>query len=161
MEMRRNVFLGTIVCWALWLASCTSGGSGQTSAHNPGTLTGDVLGCPHTPSSARHWGMGSSEIEAAATGGRVWALVEGGIPVPAQRDVKIIWRVTGNGTLTLMAVNRAGESLRAEDVAAHDGSSWRRPGDEWGSAWNFPEPGCWDLHVERGTTVADVWLRAA
>jgi hypothetical protein len=91
----------------------------------------------------------------------VWALIEGGMPVLAMRHVKIIWRVTGEGPLVLVAVNRAGGALTANEVAAHGGSNWRRPGDEWGTEWTFPTTGCWNVHVERGELSGDIWLHVS
>ncbi|MFB9840476.1 hypothetical protein, partial [Actinoallomurus acaciae] len=41
---------------------------------------------------------------------------------------------------------------------AHGGSSYQRPGDEWGAGYRFDRPGCWDLHAVRGTATADVWI---
>jgi len=44
---------------------------------------------------------------------------------------------------------------------AHCGSTYRRPGQEWGAGYLFTQPGCWDLHAIRGNATADVWLNLA
>ncbi|MBE3560765.1 MAG: hypothetical protein IMW89_16320 [Ktedonobacteraceae bacterium] len=31
----------------------------------------------------------------------------------------------------------------------HASSTWHRPGQEWGTGFTLPRPGCWDLHVTR------------
>ena len=39
------------------------------------------------------------------------------------------------------------------------GSNWQRPGDEWGTTFDFPQPGCWQLQVTRGAGLtASVWI---
>ena len=42
---------------------------------------------------------------------------------------------------------------------AHGGSNWNKPGQEWGAGYVFTSPGCWDLHADRGSAYADVWIR--
>lgn len=165
--MRVKLLTLVILCSCLCLASCTSEGPGQVppksvadSSPSPATAA-SVPGCPHAPSASRPRQGGSSEIEATATGGTAWALVEGGTPVPVKDDFKIIWRVTGGGHLSLVAVDGARDTLRPLGVEPHSGSDWHRPGDEWGTAWNLPQPGCWDVHVERGSTTGDIWLIAS
>jgi hypothetical protein len=66
----------------------------------------------------------------------------------------------GQGDLRLSAVAPGGETIAPAEVKAHDGSNWKRPGDEWGSLFAFPKAGCWQLHAERGNEVADLWLIA-
>ncbi len=38
----------------------------------------------------------------------------------------------------------------------HGGSNWQRPGQEWGSGFNFPTPGCWTITVTRGVTTGTI-----
>jgi len=35
----------------------------------------------------------------------------------------------------------------------HTGSSFARPGDEWGTGFVLDAPGCWELEVQRGDVV--------
>ena len=46
---------------------------------------------------------------------------------------------------------------------AHNGSSYQRPGDEWGTGFRFPTSGCWHIRLTRTDSVGDVWfdVRAA
>ena len=39
------------------------------------------------------------------------------------------------------------------------GGNWNKPGQEWGAGYVFTTPGCWDLHADRGSAYADVWIR--
>jgi len=38
------------------------------------------------------------------------------------------------------------------------GSTWQRPGDEWGSSFRFDAPGCWQIHATRSDVNGDLWL---
>lgn len=71
---------------------------------------------------------------------------------------KIVWRMTGSGDFQIIAHGPAGQVLQPTDFTPHLGSSWQRPGDEWGSAFTFPASGCWDVHATRDNLVGDVWF---
>lgn len=93
------------------------------------------------------------------TGGSFYA--QTGQSVSADVESKIVLRVTGQGPLNLTAIGPDGQSITPKDLVAHTaGSSWDGivPGDEWGSFWVFPTPGCWDLHAVRGAVVGDVYV---
>jgi len=86
----------------------------------------------------------------------VWALVFN--PLEAHRDIKIVWRVTGAGAFQVRGYQPSGATVVPDRVQEHDGSTWQKPGDEWGTFFNFPAPGCWDLHVTRGESSGDLWI---
>ena len=44
-------------------------------------------------------------------------------------------------------------------IEQHGGSNYRRPGDEWGSGYRFPRPGCYRLTARRTVGSAEAWLR--
>ena len=107
------------------------------------------------------------EISATSEGDTVWALVEGPAvtrtrppTIVAGRPVKLIWRATGCGDLAVVAFDEAGLTLTSAQQA-HTGSTWIRPGDEWGSGFTFPHGGCWELLATRGGTRRRVWLVVA
>jgi hypothetical protein len=82
------------------------------------------------------------------------------LPARAGDQEKIVWRMTGAGALNLTAIGPDGERHRlAWGPAAHESSSWDKPGDEWGAGYVFSTPGCWDLRATRGHAAADVWIR--
>lgn len=101
------------------------------------------------------------EAHGIATNAQLWALIMSttGIPVTAKHEVKIVWRMTGSGEVHFTAY-----SLNGRQVAPiwgpdeHGGSNWNRPGEEWGTGFNFPVNGCWDIHVTRDGAAGDVWL---
>ncbi len=102
--------------------------------------------------------------EAHGTGANAefWALLmsTSGIPPAAKTDVKIVWRMTGEGDFNIVAIGPHGTKVSpTEGPTAHQGSNWNRPGDEWGTVFNFPADGCWDLHAIRDNAFGDVWLK--
>jgi hypothetical protein len=74
-------------------------------------------------------------------------------------DEKIVWRITGEGDeFYAQAQNETGTVLTPIWTEYHGGSSWQRPGQEWGTGFNFPEPGCWTITVTRGATEGEISL---
>ena len=100
------------------------------------------------------------EIQGAmSSDGEMWALLFFD-KAYAKEDLKIVWRITGSGKqFTVQARQENGTLISPtwgpED---HGGSSWERPGYEWGTGFNFPEPGCWTLTATRGTTTGEIRL---
>jgi hypothetical protein len=75
------------------------------------------------------------------------------------RQTKIVWRMAGSGDCRLAATAPDGSQVPPDWLAPHTGgSSWTRPGEEWGSGFTFRQTGCWDIHAERQATSGDVWL---
>jgi hypothetical protein len=87
---------------------------------------------------------------------------QNGLPVRSGTSVKIVWRMTGTGPLRLTAVSPVGHVLLPDfGPEIHAGSSWTCPGDEWGSAFTFHSPGCWDVQLTCSTVTGHVWLFVA
>lgn len=102
------------------------------------------------------------EAQGTGVNAELWALFmsTSGIPPVAKTDVKIVWRMTGEGDFNIVAIGPHGTKVSpTEGPTAHGGSNWNRPGDEWGSVFNFPLAGCWDLHATRDNAFGDVWLK--
>ena len=92
-------------------------------------------------------------------GGELWALPFFALPPKAGTSLKIVWRMTGQGTLRLSAIGPAGQIVGPDfGPEGHGGSNWSRPGDEWGSGFTFPVSGCWDLRAVRPSLAGDVYL---
>ena len=90
--------------------------------------------------------------------GEVWAL-----PfferAYANEDEKIVWRITGEGDhFQAQAQSEDGTVIQPIWIEYHGGSNWQRPGQEWGTGFNFPTPGCWTITVSRGETRAEISL---
>lgn len=101
------------------------------------------------------------EIQGVASHSELWALIQSttGVPPKAKSLVKIVWRMTGKGTFSLIALNSQGKHLLPDQGPdAHGGSNWIHPGDEWGSVFTFTAAGCWDIHASRDGSSGDIWL---
>lgn len=102
------------------------------------------------------------QVEGTGHGATLWGLLMFSHPLPARvgDQEKVVWRMTGTGLLSLEAIAPDGTRHRlAWGPAAHQGSNWDKPGDEWGAGYVFTAPGCWDLRAIRGDATADVWIR--
>lgn len=70
--------------------------------------------------------------------------------VPVSTDVKIVWRVTGHGGVKFYATGPSGNRVRPRwGPEPHADSTFRYPGQEWGTGFVFPVPGCWTIHIQR------------
>lgn len=77
----------------------------------------------------------------------------------AKEDEKIVWRITGEGdAFDAQAQSEDGTTIQPTWKEYHGGSSWQRPGQEWGTGFNFPTPGCWTITVARGETKGTISL---
>src|SRR5690348_15352566 len=104
------------------VAGCTSAPDQVSSAVPPA--------CPGTadlPPDAERQGVGD--------GATLWALFFGSRVVAGQ-EIKIVWRMTGTGDVTMTADGPGGRLLKPSwGPEAHGGSNYTRPGDEWGTGW--------------------------
>jgi hypothetical protein len=75
------------------------------------------------------------------------------------RPFKIVWRMQGSGDATFTSIAPDGTRHLPRELQAHGSSIWNRPGDEWGSTFDFTQAGCWQIHVERSNNSGDLWLR--
>lgn len=95
----------------------------------------------------------------------VWALfflkepLPAGEPIrlPANQEIKIAWRATGDGPMAIDAVGPDGQVVEPVwGPQGHAGSNWGRPGQEWSTGWVFPADGCWTFQVHRGDAEAQL-----
>ncbi|MET8990283.1 hypothetical protein ABZW49_32940 [Nonomuraea wenchangensis] len=106
-------------------------------------------------------GDGFPEVRGTGEGVELWGLLFGEVPVRRGVEVKIVWRMTGEGPLrkveaTLPDGARARLAWGPEE---HGGSNWQRPGQEWGTGFVFPKRGCWKVELTRDRGKGHVWLR--
>jgi hypothetical protein len=102
---------------------------------------------------------GIPEVRGISRRGTLWALLF--YPPPAKAGVteKIVLRMTGKGPIHLVGIGPDGQRITPTwGPEAHMGSSWTRPGAEWGTGWRFPTAGCWHLHARRMHASGNVWL---
>jgi hypothetical protein len=86
-----------------------------------------------------------------------------GSQVVAGQPIKVVWRMTGDGNLSMVATGPGGKTLRPLwGPEPHSSSSYYRPGDEWGTGWTFPSAGCWTIQATRKLTgSAKIAIRVA
>ena len=75
-------------------------------------------------------------------------------------EQKIVWRITGEGgEFEAQAQSESGTLIQPVWEQYHESSTWERPGEEWGTGFNFPEPGCWTITVTYGETKGTIMLK--
>ena len=74
---------------------------------------------------------------------------------------KIVWRMTGTGDLSIEAVGPGGRTVKPTWLEPHGESSFRRPGEEWGTGWAFPVGGCWTFKATRTVGSGELTVRVA
>lgn len=99
------------------------------------------------------------ETRATPAGVEAWALLWEPPPWQVGKEVKVVWRVEGQGSIKIVALGPDGvEAGPAWGPVPHSGSTWDRPGDEWGTGFVLHAPGCWELRISRDGGSASVWL---
>ncbi|MEU4243792.1 hypothetical protein [Actinoplanes sp. NPDC026619] len=150
--MRR---LSTLLLLVL-VAGCSATPSPAPTSSPPAPTPTVAQSCPSTadlPADGERQGVGD--------GVTLWALFFAGRAVAGQ-EIKVVWRMTGAGDLTMTATGPDGIIRKpAWGPEAHGGSSYTRPGDEWGTGWIFPRSGCWTVNASRGSGRAHLVLRVA
>jgi len=91
---------------------------------------------------------------------RFWVLLFDSAPLPTARDIKLVLRMTGTGSLLVAAVGPGGARIAPDwGPEVHGTSSWDTyPGYEWGIGFAFPRAGCWEVVAVRGSLPARVGL---
>ncbi len=84
-------------------------------------------------------------------------------PVVAGREQKIVWKIGGSGDFTVEATGPGGAEATLEwGPSAHGGSTWERPGSEYGTGFTFPTPGCWAFTAQRASgEKGELWVTVA
>lgn len=139
------------------LAACTALAPSPTPEPLP-TATATVPPCQPSPIQTSPTGF--SEIQGNMhTEGELWALLFFG-RARVGEELKIVWRMTGtDGEFNVEGRHEDGTlTSPIWGPEAHGGSTWERPGDEWGTGFNFPQPGCWTLTASRGPTSGQIYL---
>ncbi|MEQ4718840.1 hypothetical protein [Nonomuraea sp. B19D2] len=103
---------------------------------------------------------GFPELRGTAQDAELWGLLFApGPPLASREEIKIVWRMTGEGPLRVRATLPDGTPARlAWGPEQHDGSNWHRPGEEWGTGFVFPKRGCWKIELSRTRGSGYVWL---
>ena len=134
------------------------------------------LGAPGcAPASPRNRGGTAGftqfEVFGTAVGAQLWALVPGGTSSSGDgtatmdgvvgKQTKIVFRMTSGVPLPGNLYSVAPDGTRVPPVWGpdpHTGSSWDRPGSEWGAGFDFAQTGCWRIHAGSAPASGDIWL---
>ncbi|MFG1698567.1 hypothetical protein [Nonomuraea sp. NPDC049309] len=105
-------------------------------------------------------GEGFPEVRGTAEGAELWGLLfVRTTPLKRGDEVKIVWRMTGEGPLKVRASLPDGTQAKLIwGPEEHGGSNWRRPGQEWGTGFVFPKAGCWKIELTRTRGSGHLWL---
>lgn len=132
---------------ALAVAGCTSGDG--SAAPQPTTS----LAVPQESSA----GVPGHEVRAISTAMKTWALLYEPPPWKPGQEVKVVWRSTGTGEFSVVAVGPQAQQVPpVSGPTEHFGSNWNRPGEEWGTFFRLDEPGLWLLRVQHGPATASL-----
>jgi len=106
---------------------------------------------------------GLLERQGTGDGATLWALFFLTEPVlTAGKEIKVVWRMTGSGEFSVSATGPDGTVVKPVwGPEWHGGSSWDRPGEEWGTGWVFPAAGCWTVSATRNSGSGYLVLRVA
>ncbi|GIM97247.1 hypothetical protein Ato02nite_090400 [Paractinoplanes toevensis] len=140
-------------------ASCSSAPSSAPPTPSPALLAPAAPSPQPCPSTADL--PADAEMQGVGDGVTLWALFFGGRIVAGQ-EIKVAWRMTGGGDLTMTATAPDGSLLKPSwGPEPHGGSTYQRPGEEWGTGWIFPVAGCWTINATRNPGEAHLTLRVA
>lgn len=152
MKLRLLAGLASVV---VVTGACTAGV--EVAAPTP-TISATASSKPATASPPELvTGAPGHEVRAESTNLETWALLWEPSPWKPGQEVKIVWRSTGTGDFRVVAVGpRSQEVPPIAGPTQHFGSTWDRPGDEWGTFFQLEEPGEWLLRVQRGSATASL-----
>ncbi|MFE9202860.1 hypothetical protein [Micromonospora sp. NPDC007230] len=129
----------------------TSGQRQATQSSAP--PTGSV--CPPTAQYT------SQDLQGTGDGATLWAMLFS-TALRTGTEIKVVWRMTGSGDFSISATGPDGKAVKPVwGPEPHGGSNWNRPGDEWGTGWVFPTPGCWTINATRTSGTGSLVLRVA
>ena len=135
--------------------STPSSGPSPTPTPTGSTVVLGQPGCTPASPVGTDVDSGFSEVQGTVSGGHtLYGLVMGAYPFRVSGDViKVVWRLTGEGSeLTATLTDPAGTPRPlAWGPEYHGGSTYDRPGGEWGTGITFDQPGCWTLDLSRST----------
>ena len=145
------------------LGACSPAGTARSSV-SPSTATVGsqnplgAAGCqPASPS-----GAFAAEVYGTATGGTVWAWFMSAYPPQAGVEDKTVWRLDGSHAVGEPTFTLSGPTTQLGRLTwgpeEHGGSTWNRPGHEFGTGLLFPAAGCWNVHVTLDRLVGDVYV---
>lgn len=145
-----------VLATVLLLAGCTSAPPVPTPSGAPDGAAGCAPASPITNDGS------FPEVRGTPTRGDTslygWIMADTN-PIRVGSDVKVVWRMVGEGDLKVQLVAPDGtEHPLSWGPEEHGGSNYDRPGREWGTGFVLDAIGCWQLNFTTDTTEASVWL---
>jgi len=144
------------------LTACTSATEVPTTA--PATETSTNVPPTSTPVSCQPSKILDTQVAFGEiqgdmqSNGTLWALLFFKA-VYVDAEAKIVWRITGEGgEFEAQAQSEDGTIIQPIWKQYHESSTWERPGQEWGTGFNFPASGCWRITITYGETTGTISL---
>ena len=152
--------VSTFIVISLLLVACTP--TLNPTANTPPQATSTATQAACQPSQILKTNNSFPEVRGTMkSGGELWALLFFDKAAP-NTDLKFVWRITATGGTIGFQAQAQNENgtiiLPIWGPDYHESSTWQRPGMEWGTGFNFPEPGCWTITVSLGTTKGEIYL---
>ena len=156
-----------LIAVLLLAAGCPSPSGGSTSQAaraaasqtpgGPGPAAAPKAQCPPTAAALPMARQG------AGRGVEMWTLLFPTAPeLVASRELKIVFRLTGDQDVTLTADGPGAKViLPVWGPQWHSGSNFDHPGAEFGAGFAFPAAGCWRIRVVNESGVGELVLRVA
>lgn len=156
MRMKRVLPLIAVLMLA---TGCTGAQEPDANAATPGPseTKAPIAACPATADAA------PTTRQGLGRGVEMWALLFPTEPqLTANRELKIVFRLTGGQDVTVTANGPGGkEILPVWGPEWHGSSTFDYPGAEFGAGFTFPEAGCWRIRVVNESGVGELALRIA
>ena len=140
---RRRAMLVTIVALT---SACSSSHRSATPYTVSTTTVGKEAACDATRT------MPYARLVSSSSGS-VWVWVESATREGFRTGslVKVVWRITGRGAPTLELQQPDGRpGALSFGPERHSSSTFRHPGDEYGSGFIPTTRGCWRMNIQRG-----------
>ncbi len=99
------------------------------------------------------------EFAGTASSGQFWALLFQEMPLYANQNTELAWKIGSPDPLTLTVEDAQGNRIDPSSGPSPSATSnWPRPGSEWLSSIVFPHSGCWHVQARAGTATGDMWF---
>lgn len=102
---------------------------------------------------------GLAEVRGISQDAESWGLLFAEVPFERGQEVKIVWRMTGEGPLKASASLPSGERASWCGWKITAGRTGSAPATSGGTGWVFPKAGCWKVELSRTRGSGHVWLK--
>lgn len=107
-------------------------------------------------------GRGDEMLATTRTKLVAWGLLLADVPIVAGEEVKLVVRLSDDDDdIRASATSGIGSTIDptwGPKDHGEAGSNYGRPGREWGMAFIFPEPGCWQVELATEAGESSFWI---